>query len=547
MDKLQDTDLVKGILAEQMRMEQRRALREAVWREIDERVNILAGGGFDGSTTFRLRGQYNFDATAITGSERCTAAIAGMTIPRNQQYIGLRFADKDLDKLPAVRRWCERAADRLYAIRYAPHAGFETQAHADILQTVTYGTAPFWIGCEPHRGMFYKAVHLSECYIAEDFRGRVDTVHRKFTRNLRQILQQYQPDELTPKMIKAQEEGKLETEFQLLTVVRPNTNRVQEALDYRRMPIEAIHIAIDEKQIMRRKGFYTMPIPVSRHVTGPGDEYGRSPAMKVLGTILGVNKMAQTNLRAANKAVDPALAFYNEDGLTSIVTRPGGANPGLMSEDGNLRVARMPGGENGLPIALEMLEGERGVIRTAFLEEVFKILTDPSDRMTATQVLETVAKQGVLVAPFAGRHETEKMGPTVDRELDCALRYGQIDPLPPEVQEAQAWPKAEFENPLSKMARAQDAAGLTRLIETMAPMAQNDPQIYDWINEEEAVPGVADVLSVRPTWVRSKAEVDAIRQRRSEQQAQAASVEQLATAAGAYKDLAAGNAQAAAA
>jgi hypothetical protein len=463
-------------------------------------------------------------------------------MPRNQNYINLRFADKDLDKLPNVRRWCERASDRLYAIRYATHAGFQMASDADLRSTGSYGTAPFWIGEMPGVGLFYKAIHLSECYIDEDFRGRVDTVHRKFRKSVRQLSQQYGEDNLSPKMKDAIKNNKLHEKFDILTVVRPNRQLVAGAFDYRGKPIESIHIAMDEKFIIRRSGFHSMPIPVSRDVMGAGEVYGRSPAMKVFGTILGVNQMQKTIIRAGHKAVDPALAFYSDDGISSVITKPGGLNPGLMGQDGRLLIDRLPGGEAALPVAATQVEGERQVIKTAFLEEYFKILTDPSDRMTATQVLETVAKQGVLVSPFAGRYEAEKMGPTVDRELDLALRAGQMEPLPPEVQEAGSWPKADFENQLSRMARAEEATGLTRLIETLAPMAQSDPNVFDVIDTDAAAAGVADVLGVRPSWIRSPAEIATIRKARSDQAAATQGVTNLATAAGAVKDLATGNA-----
>lgn len=547
IDAMQDDDLVKTLLREQARLEGVRMPREQLWREIDERVNVLAGGGFDQSSAFRLRGQYNFDSTAVDGLDRFSAALGAITIPRNQQYINLKFADKDLNRMPNVRRWCERASDRLYDIRYAPHAGFAMEADRDNRQTGAYGTAPMWVGEWQGVGLFYRAIHLSEVWVDEDFRGRVDTVHRKFCRTLRQIRQQFGDDALSPKMRDCLREGKLDTEFHVLTVIRPNAQAAPGKFDWRSKPIESIHIAMDEKFIMRRAGFHSMPIMVSRDVLGAGDVYGRSPAMKVFGTILGVNQMQKTVIRAGHKAVDPALAFYSDDGISSVITKPGGLNPTLMDDQGRLLISRIPGGENGIPIASEMIEAERAVIRTAFLEEFFKILTDPGDRMTATQVLEMVAKQGVLVGPFAERYETEKMTMMIDRELDLALRAGQIDPLPPEVLEARSWPKVEFDNPLSKMARAQEAAGLTRLIETLAPMAQADPAVFDVIDTDAAAIGVADVLGVRPSWLRTPEQIAQVRQQRAQQQQEQQGVQDLATAAGAYKDLAAGNAQAQAA
>jgi hypothetical protein len=542
-EAIQDDGLTKGLMREQQRLEAERAPWETTWKEIEERVNPEGAGGFTGKSPGAVRGAGNFDATAILGLDRFTAAIAGMTIPRGQVWHGLKFADKELDKLPEVRRWAEYATDRLFALRYAPKAGFEVQAHEDIRSLGSYGTAPFWVDEWRGRGLFYKALHLSECYIDEDFRGRVDTVHRKFERTARQCAQHFGDDNLSPKMAKAIADGKHEEQFQILHVVRPNPSVAPDAWDWRGKRIGSIYIAIDEKWVLRRGGFHSMPIPVSRHVTSPRDKYGRSPAMKVLPTIKGANQMARTILRAGHKATDPALAFYDDDGITSLVTKPGGLNPGLVDEAGRLLVQALPTGSN-LPVGMELLNNERGVIQAAFLEEFFKLLVDPSDRMTATQVLETVAKEGVLVSPFVGRHETEKLAPMIERELDIAMRAGWIEPPPAVVYEAGGGSMAlvNFENPLARMARAEEAAGLVRWIEAMTPMQQVAPEVFDWIDTDEAPRGLAEVLGVRPSWVATPEAVAAKRKAREQQQEGAEAVAGVGEVAGAYLDMAKANA-----
>ncbi|WP_339426856.1 portal protein, partial [Pseudomonas proteolytica] len=165
-----------------------------------------------------------------------------------------------------------------------------------------------WTGERKGLGLYYKALHLSECYIDEDFAGRVDTVHRKYELSARQCLQEFGADALTGKMREAVTRNKLDDKFEILHIVCPNGDLQPDALDRRSMAIDSITIAIADKVILRRKGYHSMPISVSRHVTGPGDIYGRSPAIKVLPTIKGLNQMAQTILRSAHKMVDPALA-----------------------------------------------------------------------------------------------------------------------------------------------------------------------------------------------------------------------------------------------
>ncbi|MFX8852652.1 hypothetical protein ABTM75_20150, partial [Acinetobacter baumannii] len=77
--------------------------------------------------------------------------------------------------------------------------------------------------------------------------------------------------------------------------------------------------------------------------------------------IEGANAMRRTTLRAGHKAVDPALVFNDDAGITKIVTKPGGWTAGLVDEAGRILVQRMPGGEAALPYAREDLNDERQV------------------------------------------------------------------------------------------------------------------------------------------------------------------------------------------
>lgn len=548
-DQEQDEQLVRDHLRNHDRLAALRAPWESVWREIDERVAPMGAGTMGGasgaagrmSRAGTVKGAANFDVTAVESLGRFAAAMAAITVPRNTQYIRLKFGDRDLDKLPEVRRWCEWAGDRLHAIRYAPHTGFHTQANKDFRQLGRYGVSPYWTGEKKGVGLFYRTLHMAECYIDEDFAGQVDTVHRRYVRTARQCQQEFGDAALTPRMREAIEKKMIDREFEILHIVCPNLDVQPDRFDHRGKPVASIHIALDEKMILRRAGFHSMPISVSRHMSEAGDLYGWSPAMQSLPAIRGVNVMMQTILRSAHKMVDPALAFADDDGITSLVTRPGGLNPGLVDDRGNLLVQPLPTGSN-LPIGLEMVESDRGAIRTAFLEDFFKILTDPSDRMTATQVLEMVAKQGVLVSPYAGQYETEKQNPVTQRDLDLALRAGQVEPFPDVVLEAGAHPLVEYENPLTRMARAEEAAGLTRWIEALAPLAQTDGgAVFDHIDTDQAAPGLADVLGVRPSWIATAEAVAAKRKARQDDQAATQGVEGLGAAAGAYLNIAKAN------
>jgi len=538
---MQDDDLVKADLRNFARLKDERAPWDSLFQEVDERFPNGAGG-FLQTTPGARRGEGNFDPTHITANGRFSAAMTAITVPEEKQYIRPRFADPDLMKIRAVKLWCERAGQRLYDIRYAATTGFGMSAHEDFDQLGRYGTSLVWTDAIEGRGLVYRTLHLSQCFIDTDAAGLIDTVFRCFKLTARQCEQMFGKDGLTPKMREAlAQPGKEHTEFEIVHVVCPNTTWDAEKMDHQGMPIASRYLAVDEKMYLRRKGFHSMPISGSRHTTSPMEKYGRSPAINMLPTIHGLNAMKHTTLRAGHKAVDPALIYFDDDGITSLSTKPNGMTGGLVSEEGRPLVARMPGGENGLPYAMDMMEQERSTIRTEFLEEFYKILTDPNSRMTTTEVLEVMGKQGILVRPYASRYRTEKQAAMCQRDLELALRHEQIEPFPPEVLEAGAWPVIDYDNPLAAMAKAEEAGRTMRFVEVLTPWAQADPGVFDYVDTDELIPGMADAIGVPARYVRGKDQVAAMRQQRAEAEEAAAGVAAIGDIAGAAKDFAQAN------
>jgi len=162
--------------------------------------------------------------------------------------------------------------------------------------------------------------------------------------------------------------------------------------------------------------------------------------------------------------------------------------------------------------------------------------------MTTTEVLEVMSKQGILVRPYASRYETEQQNPMSQRELDLAIRHGQLEDFPPEVREAGAWPIIDYDNMLAAMARAESTAKTLRFIEALTPMAQVDGgAVYDYLDTDAMVPGLAEEIGVKASYVRDPKDVAAMREQRAQKQQEAASIEQIQGAADAYQKIAKGN------
>ena len=536
---MNDNAIVEEILQRQIELESDRLPYEPAWREIDERVNPLGEGGFTQAAKGGVRGTTIFDHTASTGLNRFQAAYGGMIIPRGERYQLVQSTSTSLNDFPAFQQWAEKATDLLFGARYRPIAGFETEAGMCIRSIGTYGNAPLWTDHRPGLGMFYKTLHLAEVFVDEDFTGRIDTVHRKFTRTARQARQMFGPDNLTPSIQKAIAENKLSQEFTFLHVIRPRAERDPGRFDFRRMAWESRYICVEDKAQLREGGYETMPIAFARYVTGPRERYGRSPAMQVLGSIRTVNEMVKTLLRAGHKAVDPPLLTPEDGVLSRIQTKPGGINVGGLGFDGSPMVVPLQTGGN-LPLGMELLNNEREPIRDAFLETVFSLVLERRDRMTATEVLEHTRMVGMLMSPSASRGETEWLSPQTARELEILLDSGTIPPPPPEMREEGAQVKLIYDNPLTRAAKAEEALGFGRFIEMLTPAASiAGPEVYDVVNWQRAPRELAKSLAVRQAYLSTPDEVTAKGEARAQQQEVDNTLKQLALGAGAVKDLSA--------
>ena len=107
--------------------------------------------------------------------------------------------DEDLDKQHDIKLYMDALNDLLWKRRYSPKANFSGQAHEVRLSLGSYGTGCQLVMPRKGGGAKYRAIHLSEIFIAENNDGFIDTVHRKFEMTVRQTVMEFGKD--TPQKI----------------------------------------------------------------------------------------------------------------------------------------------------------------------------------------------------------------------------------------------------------------------------------------------------------------------------------------------------------
>jgi hypothetical protein len=297
--------------------------------------------------------------------------------------------------------------------------------------------------------------------------------------------------------------------------VKPNYERDHARFDYKGMAYSSYYLSMEGGKIIEEGGYNTFPYAISRYEQAPGEVYGRSPAMAVLPSIKTLNEEKKTVLKQGHRAVDPILLVHDDGIIDTFSLKPGSLNAGGITADGRPLVQALQVGN--ISIGKDLMDDERMIINDAFLVNLFQILTE-TNQMTATEVMERAREKGILLAPTLGRQQSEYLGPMIDREVDILSRQGILPPMPRLLLEAQGDYTVQYDSPLSRAQRAEEASGLMRTVE-MALQVVNVTQSMesiDHFNWDIIIPEISQIQGVPTRWMKSLETVAAIRDERAQ-------------------------------
>lgn len=537
-----ESDIAKEVVKRYERLKGDRGTWEEHWEEVADRVLPRYSDTFQapdsGITRGEKRSEKMFDSTAALALERFAAVMQSMLVPRNQKWHRLIPSDPVLLKDRQSRLWFEQATDTLFRYRYAPRANYSSQMHEVFIGLGAFGTSCIFPDAHDDGGLRYQAINLRSIYFDLNHQGIVDTSYRKFTLTARQIMQRKENgrfDNVGDGVAKAAKESP-DKKYEIIHCVKPRTDYGMARADSRGKPWGSYYVLVDGHALLSEGGFDTFPYPISRYVTGPGEIYGRGPAMMALPAIKVLNEQKKTMLKQGHRIVDPVLLTHDDGILDTISMRPGAVNPGGVNASGQRLVHELPTGN--LAAGQELMDMERSVINDAFLVTLFQILVE-TPAMTATEVLERTREKGMLLAPTMGRQQSELLGPMIERELDLLAKQGLLPEMPPALMEAEGEYEVEYDSPLSRSQRAEEAGGWLRTLEAAIAFANTtqDISVLDNFNADVIYRNLADINAVPASWLNGEEAVSAMRQARAQQQQMQQMVEAAPAAAGVMKAL----------
>lgn len=432
----------------------------------------------------------------------------GMTNPARPWFI-LSINNKVLMELGSVREWLWVVREILLAI--FARSNFYSAVHSLYAEMAAFGTTAMLIEEDFETVIRCRPFTIGEYYLALDEKYQPSILYRQFSMTAYQMVQEFGEDKVSRVVKEAMDNDKTEQTFDIIHCIRPTKNK-KDKKKYESVYFEAKG---DNKNYLRKSGYYTRPFLAARwDVVGNG-VYGRCPGMTALGDCKMLQKLEEKKLKALDKMVDPPMnapTSMKGKGGTIIA---GGVNYVDIQQGQQGFTPAYQINPNLQNIGIEIANVEQR-IRKYFANDMFLSIVTQDKQMTATEVAERINEKMLMLGAVVERTETELLNIVIDRTFEIANSFGLIPLPPPELQGADL--KVQY---TSLLAQAQKLTGINAIQQVAAyvgSLASINPEVIDKFNFDQSVDEFSDAVGVPPSLIRSDDEVAQIRIIRSRQQ-----------------------------
>jgi hypothetical protein len=470
-----------------------------------------------------------YDSSPTHSLELLASSLHGTITSSSTRWFNLRFKNAVLNDSDEAREWLESAEEMMY-MAFA-RSNFQQEIHECYFDLLCFGTAAVFLESDSDDIIRFNSRHIKEIFIAEDARGAINCIYRKFKITAKAAVEKWGLENLS-KNIQSLYKNSPFDDVELCHIVKPREMYDPKKLDKINMPFISIYLEMESENIISESGFREFPYLVPRWLKSSNEVFGRSPAMSCLPDVKVLNKLVETQLLAAAKSINPPLLIPDDSAVLPIRTSPGSLNfyrAGARDKIEPLNI----GADVGLGLNLE--EARRKSIAKAFFVDQLLIQEASSRTLTATEVQARQEERLKVLGPTMGRLQRELLQPMITRVFNIMLRNGHFIEAPKILTNQEI--EIEYISSMALAQKASQLSGIMRGMEIFGSISQVAP-VMDYLDSNGLVKELIKILGLPATMIKSDAEVQNIRAERQEQQAQQAEMQQAMQEAQVAKDAA---------
>ena len=504
-----DTKEVELILNRLSSLQSQRAPLETEWEEIK---NILAPGtqNFTGNKTIPFRNQSgSIDGHAAYFLQKLVSHIYSEAVNPQTKFVRYDVADKQIILTKEEEIELDLINNRVLQRFSDPKSNFSTAIQQTISSGIAFGPGILFIDNQFGKDIKFKALPLSQCYIAENDSGLVDTLFRKFKFTAKQAVQAFGKGNVSQNIMNSYANDP-EREFEIVHCIYPNMEGkgVKDRF-------ESHYIEIEAKKVLQTQFLSKFPCIVFRWNAMIGEKYGHGQGKLALTTVRMLSKLRQQNILAKELALRPIL-LTSDDG----VLIPNPLNPGMVIEggmmDGQKRIDILPINGN-IQAGDAMYEMELQLLGQLFFAEDIASPIDKT-RRTAVEVNMMGNDRMKFMSAQIARFLDQCLKPMADNVLQDMVENGEFSDLNTRILTYDLEP--QFLGAITQLLKMADVRDTQNFMQSVLPMVQLDPSIINRINFDMFVKDTQKGTGTPSYILRSDEEVAAIQQAQQAQQEQ---------------------------
>lgn len=434
-----------------------------------------------------------------------------------------------------------------------PESGLLLALEEGLSELMNFGVASVYgkENDEFSKPMSYTCWDIKNNYIDENADGFIDTMYRVKQMDVRTVVQEYGLDNVSKKIKELYTKDQFEDNVNVLITVEPRPTDEQLGSGNTSMPIEVLHIDMDNNKVMRESGFPDFPVPTARFKKKPGEVWARGSGGHALPEVIELNVIWEAITIAYEKFLDPPLGMLDDGrlGADDIDSSAGALNVfnvDTLTANANpvfpITITSEPKGA--LLLAQQLTQS----ISQHYLLDRLLDLNNQTEMTLGEANIRDRLRSDSLRRIYA-RTTAELFIPIINRTFNVLFRRGYFGVIPGSTQELDFLlsgrkytylPEAiieaivqdvefyeiEFISPAARMLQTEEANGITSILTVITELSATVPTVMDQFNIDDMVTRLASILGVSVDVVNSTDTVQAIRESRAAITAEAAATQQ---------------------
>lgn len=444
------------------------------------------------------------DSTAMLAARTCASGMmAGITSPA-RPWFKLRIGGQDPASIGSeASKWLETVEKRM--LRVMAESNFYNSMAVVFQDLSVFGTAAQLIYEDYEDVIRCYNPALGEFFVANDERFMGNTFARELTMTAEQIAGEF-GEENCPEAVTQVLKTSPFQQFKVFHYIYPDKKRG-------RAFRELYWVDSRFDQPLRDRRYYEQFAFVPRWEVLGNDPYGRGPGMDALGDTKQLQVEQRRKAQAIDKMVNPPMLADIQ-----LKNQPASILPGGVTYVAGMNnVGMKPVYQVNPPVQELMLDIKeiQQRVREVFYNDLFMMISQLDTVRSATEIDARREEKLVMLGPVLDRMQNEHLTPAITRIFNVMLRARLLPPPPEEI--AGMAIEVQYVSMLAEAQRVAKSAGMERLAAQLGNLAAVYPDVLDVLDETEFAIEYADIMSVSPKVIRSREEIQQIRQQKAEQ------------------------------